>query len=468
MKIILKIRAFILKQITDIKTYGIRELFRKFYLLIKILTKIPIYIVAVVLCIAIRLISPWIIIRMQEFPADSMGASMWFTSIYYCKKKLNIDQLKKKHIDFFYIVNRGTYINKQAIKMWKRKLGFFPPGYLFHPIVKVNSLIPGGKIHIIAIFNSKKEKDLDNLLDKYLPLDFTADEEIYGKKMLHKFGLKDGDKFVCLAVRDRAFNLRQVPSRFRDWSYHEYRHYDIDNFALAAEELTKRGYYVFRMGVVVNKPLNSNNPKIIDYANSNLRSDFMDVYLGAKCSFCISTGFGFDCVPYIFGKPIVRLIVPIGDLVVDSKKNLQITNHLIFKKEKRKLSLSEIFSHGLAFAFHNKIYDRKGIEIVPHTPEEIKDVVIEMVENLEFKKKISPEDEKLQEIFKSLYNSNIKRFIKHPTIIKILEEGTKISSESRAVKNNFQNCKSYSHKLHDKIRARFGTKFLKENRTWLK
>jgi putative glycosyltransferase (TIGR04372 family) len=351
--------------------------------------------------------------------------------------------------------------------MWKRKLNFYP-GHLLDPINRMGKLLPNWKTHTIGLFSDKPELDVDNLVERHQPLNFTADEEMYGKKMLNKFGLKNEDKFVCLAVRDEVYQQKKISSRYRNWSYHDHRNHDIDNFVLAAEELAKRGYYVFRMGVAVKKPLNSKNLKIIDYANSSLRSDFMDVYLGAKCLFCISTSLGFDCVPYIFGKPIVRLTLPLGDLTTDSKKNLLITKHHILKKEKRKLSLSEIFSHGLAFVFHKKIYDKMGIELVDHTPEEIKDVVIEMVENLEFKKKINLEDEKLQEIFKSLYNSNIKRFIKHPTIIKILEEGTKISSESRAVKNNFQNCKSYSHKLHDKIRARFGTKFLKENRTWLK
>ena len=37
-------------------------------------------------------------------------------------------------------------------------------------------------------------------------------------------------------------------------------------FLLAAEELTKKGYYVFRMGVVADKLFKSDNPKIIDYA----------------------------------------------------------------------------------------------------------------------------------------------------------------------------------------------------------
>jgi len=40
------IKIFVSKQIVDITTYGIRELFRKFYLLIKVFSKIPIVIIA--------------------------------------------------------------------------------------------------------------------------------------------------------------------------------------------------------------------------------------------------------------------------------------------------------------------------------------------------------------------------------------------------------------------------------------
>ena len=179
------------------------------------------------------------------------------------------------------------------------------------------------------------ERDIYNLIEKYQPLDFTKEEEIYGKKMLNKFGLKDGDKFVCLAVRDNAHQKKKIPSRYRDWSYHDYRNQDIDNFVLAAEELAKRGYYIFRTGILVNKPLNSNNPKIIDYANSNLRSDFMDVYLGAKCFFCISTGLGFDELPYFFKRPIALLSVPVGALKTYSERILLFTKHHFLKKEKR-------------------------------------------------------------------------------------------------------------------------------------
>ena len=97
------IKKFILKQIFDIKTYGTRELFRKFYLLLKLIVMIPIYINAILLCALIRLISPWLIIRILKLPAGNFGDFISNTSIFYCKKKLKIDQPKKKHLDLVYI-----------------------------------------------------------------------------------------------------------------------------------------------------------------------------------------------------------------------------------------------------------------------------------------------------------------------------------------------------------------------------
>ena len=442
--IFVKIKTFASKQIVDVKTYGVRELLRKFYLTIKILLSIPIYILAILPCLIIRLISPWLIIRIESFPCSNFGNLVERPTLYHCKKKLKINFPKKKYLDFVYIPNHLTFYNKQLIKMWKKKFNFLS-GYLLSPIDEVNKRIPGWKTHGIEVLHSKvPERDIYNLIEKYQPLDFTKEEEIYGKKMLNKFGLKDGDKFVCLAVRDNAHQKKKISSRYRDWSYHDYRNQDIDNFVLAAEELAKRGYYIFRTGILVNKPLNSNNPKIIDYANSNLRSDFMDVYLGAKCFFCISTGLGFDELTYFFKRPIALLSVPVGALKTYSERILLFTKHHFLKKEKRKLSLSEIFSHGAANAYDTKIFEQKGIELVDPTPDEIKDMVIEMIESLELKKKLKPEDEELQKTFRNLFKSNIK----NPNL-------------NKKEKNHYD-------KYHGIIKSHFNMKFLRENRSWLK
>ena len=195
------------------------------------------------------------------------------------------------------------------------------------------------------------------------------------------------------------------------------------------------------------------NPKIIDYANSNLKSDFMDVFLGAKCSFCLSTSFGFDEVPNLFRKPIIYLILPFGQFRSFSDRFLILTKHHYLKKENRRLTLSEIFSHGLAFVYETKIFQQKGIELVDNSPEEIKDAVIEMHESLEGNKKLSNEDENLQKNFKNLYTNNYLNTINN--IEKIQSELTE--KQHLNLKN-----------VHGEIRSRFSTKFLKNNKDWLR
>ena len=81
MEKIINIFLFFKKQSVDIKTYGIRELLRKFYLLIKILLIIPFYIIAIVPCFIIRLISPWFIVRIIKLTSGNFGDFVQFAGM---------------------------------------------------------------------------------------------------------------------------------------------------------------------------------------------------------------------------------------------------------------------------------------------------------------------------------------------------------------------------------------------------
>ena len=444
----MKLKQFLLKQIVDIKTHGQSEVPRKIFLLIKLFGIILLDIFAIIPCIIIRLISPWCIIRVEKLSATNFGPFIDHTAMYYCKKRLKIKQPKKKCIDLVYIHYKDKVFNKQIEKMWRRKLNFLSP-YILDPISRVNNFIPGGKVHTLDFLSGLDDaldRDLKNLFQKFKPiLEFTQEEEIYGKKILKNFGLKEDDKFVCLNVRDAGYQMKKVSPRYRDWSYHEYRNFNIDNFILAAEELTKRGYYVFRMGTNVEKILNSKNPKIIDYANQSLRSDFMDIYLGANCSFCISTGSGFLSLCGIFGKPNAQITVPFAASHTHNENYLLMTKHHILKREKRELSLSELFSYGVAYAFDSKIYAQKGIELVENTPEEIKDLALEAADNFESTEKLTPEDEDLKNFFKELFAKNYK-----------------IANTTKDLNPLFWK------NIHSEIKATYSKKFLKENKNWLR
>ena len=64
---------FIIKQINDIKIYGISELFKKIIILIKIFFKLPIYFIVLFPCVIIRLISPFLLIRIDRIPCANFG-----------------------------------------------------------------------------------------------------------------------------------------------------------------------------------------------------------------------------------------------------------------------------------------------------------------------------------------------------------------------------------------------------------
>ena len=73
---------------------------------------------------------------------------------------------------------------------------------------------------------------------------------------------------------------------------HDYRDSEISTYVEAAEVLAEMGYTVFRMGALVKETLVSKHPRVIDYATNGMRTEFLDVFLGAYCAFCISTGSG--------------------------------------------------------------------------------------------------------------------------------------------------------------------------------
>ena len=179
-----------------------------------------------------------------------------------------------------------------------------------------------------------------SLIDQYEPLlNFTESEEERGLYGLKKLGITKNEKFVCLIARDPSYLNQNNPNK--DYSYHDYRNHDINDFLLAAEHLTSKGYFVIRMGNIAEKKFRSANPKIIDYSFSNFKSDFMDIYLGAKCSFCITTQTGFDGVPQIFRKPLAVIAVPVA-IRISYKKVIFITKHHICNKTNKEITLSEI------------------------------------------------------------------------------------------------------------------------------
>lgn len=383
---------------------------------------------ALPILLVIRLIKPFILVRIGILFSSRIGHFAGNTELYLCEKDFNINVPKKRHVDFFYL-EKGPICNLQMLEMWKRILRVWPR-WILCPVDRLNRVLPGGLDHRIGT-NTQHDRDVHNLLDRSRPhLSFNDYEESKGQHFLALMGVPKNAKFVCLIVRDSAYlsdHLRDV-----DCTYHNYRDSDVQNYVMCAKSLVQRGYYVLRMGVKVHSAINIDDPKIIDYATNGMRSDFMDIYLGAKCTFCISVGTGFDAIPIIFRRPIVYVnMVPVGYFFSFSNKFLGIFKHHVSKVDNKKIPLSKIMHTGAGFFLTTVQYEDLGISLLENSPEEIRDVVIEMEEKLNGSWVVNDEYEVIQSKFWEVFKNNLNE-----------QAGAS---------------------LHGKICARVGSRFLAEN-----
>ena len=115
----------------------------------------------------------------------------------------------------------------------------------------------------------------------------------------------------------------------------------------------------------------------------------MDVYLGAKCAFTISNGTGFDGIPMIFRRPICFVNeAPFEYLSTWMANSLAIWKH--HEKNGKRMSVDEIVASGAGLFSQAKQYADAGIKLIENTPEELKDVALEMAGALEDTRK--PQD----------------------------------------------------------------------------
>lgn len=349
---------------------------------------------ALLVVLGVRLLRPFHVVRFGEINGWRIGPAQ-NVELYLCERDAGINTPKTGFTDIWYYLNPPC--NRQLDRMWRRVLRI-GPSMLLKPVAGINALLPGGDMHRIGD-NTWKDRDVHNLTDR-IPahLTFLPDEEERGQAGLRALGIPPGAPFVCLIVRDSSYLDKTMP--WRSWHYHDHRDCNIQNYALAAQELTRRGYYVIRMGAVVREPFRLAHPMVIDYATNGSRSEFMDIYLGAKCAFCISNSTGYDAVPFIFRRPIVFVDhVPLGLFTTYSSRFLATTKMHRRRASGRLMTFHEIFESGAAYFTRADQFEEAGIDLLESAPAEIAAVVLEMESRLRGAWRATDDDEVLQQRF---------------------------------------------------------------------
>ncbi len=193
---------------------------------------------------------------------------------------------------------------------------------------------------------------------------------------LSYLGLNKKSKWVCIHNRDSAYLNWLTPKK--NWKYHDYRNWAIDDLQLASEYFVKKGYFVFRIGKKTDQKMKTNNPKIIDFINHKERNDLNEIFLISNCKFYFGSNCGINAVPIIFRKPVFIINhCPIEGIFAYARKYPCIFKRAYDTERKKILSIREMVKKDLLRTFKTEEYNKKKIKLLNNTPSEILSFAIE-------------------------------------------------------------------------------------------
>jgi len=210
-----------------------------------------------------------------------------------------------------------------------------------------------------------------------------------------KLGLPPDAWFVCVHVREPGFSPV-------DEAQHAHRNADPHATIPAMRYIAKRGGWCIRMGDSSMTPL-PKLPNVIDYAHYPLKSHRLDVVLCARARFFLGNTSGIGLVSTVFGVPsALANMVPIATLA-PLKGDLSIPKLIFSRKEQRLLRFPEIFASPLANFRFAELYDEADVDLCENGPDEIVDLVREMLDRLEGKVVEHDDDADLQRRYLGLF-----------------------------------------------------------------
>ncbi len=357
--------------------------------------RIPLYVPALFSFIIIQLLYLLfkIKIRVGVLRADKFGHLSLETELYFCEK---IKKDNKYNFDIFF--NDGYISNKYLFNLIKLKINYLPNLFLRELYV------------LCTFYNNKKfianrrfgAEDYENLLDQ-TPQQINISKDIIDEsfQVLEKVGFKKKQKIVCIHIRDDLYSGDNSFNRHRNIS-------SMNNYNKTILYLIKKKYFVVRVGKLHKKKFNIKSENFLDYPFFKFNSEQLDMFLAAKCDFCISTGSGFDALARMFRKPVLYTnFSSYGDTAF-GKKHMIIYKKFMNKK-KKKLSITDLhYENFFQIDNSSEILDKK-LFFIENSDIEILNATKDFINYKKNKKKFNKKYELFDKKFKSFYMKNYKK-----------------------------------------------------------
>ena len=215
-----------------------------------------------------------------------------------------------------------------------------------------------------------------------------------GEARLRQLGVPEGAWIVCVHCREGGYDNHAA--------IHTPRNCRIEDYLPALRALVDRGAWCLRVGDPTMTPLPP-TPGVIEYAHSPLRCDWMDVFLCARSRFILGSASGLGVVATAFGVPcaVTNQTLPTFAYAY-GPDDLLIPKLLWSRRQGRYLSFPEVADGPFANARFNHCLEMAHVEAHANTPEEIRDLALEMLGGLEGTFQETEQDRRLQEAYRSL------------------------------------------------------------------
>jgi putative glycosyltransferase (TIGR04372 family) len=180
---------------------------------------------------------------------------------------------------------------------------------------------------------------------------------------------------------------------------------DITTYDLAIDAIVERGGWVIRMGDP-SMPRLPARKGVVDYAHSPHKADWMDVFLCATCRFYVGTSSGLAYVPNLFWTPCVLTNwFPTGTRPLNGT-DLFIPKMHWYDAQNDLAPFAESLAPPLGHIHASPTLRAMGVSLKDNTREDLRDVVVEMLDRLEARAVYTAEDAYLQARFDAVANNS--------------------------------------------------------------
>ena len=289
-------------------------------------------------------------------------------------------------------------VNKALVKIWRREL-FVLPSAIVDAMHRASKWLPNFEMRVLQF---DKLHENDHVLDHCdSNLKFTSSEIEMGEKYLRHVGIEAHTPYICLVVREAAW----APPTTGPASSGTLRSRSFEDFLLAAEALADLGVAVIKLGAAGT--FKTAGTKIIDYANSKDKSEFLDVYLPAHAKCVVSTMSGPDAVALVGRVPVLYVDIAQYSLCFAGTRLVTwVPARLISKKSGRAMSLSETFESGAGRFLGSSAFEQAGIKIVQSSPEQIRDYCLDFYKSLSAPKS---DAEQMQSFYREKFHTLLSK-----------------------------------------------------------